>query len=140
MQLQSTKTTTDIILLGLTSPNDSRIGYDIWEGSESASELCDKYPELKGFANNLKPEECAISALIEIEETEQSPVVVTGSPLLADQARATINVKVEVQAGGEPHSSRCASAKLQGKGAVSVGVAVAVAYGDYVKKLFDNFD
>ena len=140
LHLRSTKTTTDIILLGLTSPYDSTIGYDVWEDSESANGLCDKYSELKDFASSLEPAECAISALLEVQEIERGSVCVTGSPLLADQARAAINVKVEIQNGGEPHSSRCASAKLRGKGAISVAVAVAVSYGGYVKKLFDNFD
>ena len=139
LQLKKLKTTTDVILLGLTSPWDSSIGYDVWEGTERVSELRDSYGALKDFSGNADPDAFAICALLEVQESAESPLAVRGSPLLGDQARTAINVKVDVKSG-EPQSVRCATARLQGKDAISVAIAVVVSYGEYVKKLFDNFD
>ena len=130
---------TDVTLLGFTSPSNSKIGYDLWEGTDDASTLFDSYPALKDFSGYSDPDQFAICALLEIQESVQSPLAVSGSPLLADQARTMINVEMEVTQG-QPQSTRCAASSLQGKDAISVAVAVVVAYGEYVKKLFDNFD
>lgn len=138
LHLKSTKTTTDVILLGFSSPSKISIGQDVWEGAGNTSELHGRFPELKQFNDNVAPEEIAICALLEIEEGPNGPVVVSGSPPLADQARATTNTEVDVVGGG-PHSSRCATARIQGTGAIEVATAVVAAYGQYVKKLFDNF-
>ena len=97
------------------------------------------HPALKDFAGNPDPDDFAICALLEVKETAETPLIVSGSPLLADQARTAINIEVEVKTVG-PQSTRCAAAKLHGKDAVQVALAVVVSYAEYVKKLFDNFD
>jgi len=94
---------------------------------------------LRQFGGNISPDDIAICAVLEIEERSRKPLVVGRNPLLAAQARTAINVEVEV-IRSEPRLSRCAAAILRGKRAVEVTVAVVVAYGEYVKKLFDNFD
>ena len=133
--------TTDVTLLGFTSlSSNPNIGREVWEGDHLLSD--DDYsscPELKEFSQCQQPESLAFAARLEIEETKDEEVIVKGSPLLTDQARTAINAKVRVEDGG-PVSKRCVVASVRGKEAVDVASAIVVAYGAYVKKLFDNFD
>lgn len=122
-------------LTGFTSPpSNPNLGLDVWEGDDANA-----YPELKEFSGEAESEEFAFSARLEVEETDGEVVVVRGSPLLVDQARTAITYKVQVEAGKGPSSERCAVARVEGKGALDVAGAMVVAYGEYVKKLFDNF-
>ena len=126
-------------LTGFTSPPSSpNLGLDAWEGDDGES--LNTYPELKEFSGEAESEDFAFSARLEVEETDGEVVVVRGSPLLVDQARTAIAHKVQVEAGKGPSSERCAVAQVEGKGAVEVAGAMVAAYGEYVKKLFDNFD
>ena len=123
-------------LTGFTSPPSiPNLGLDAWEGDDTHA-----YPELNRFSDEAEAEDFAFSARLEVEETDGEVVVVRGSPLLVDQARTAITHKVQVEAGKGPSSARCAVARVEGKGAVEVAGAMVVAYGEYVKKLFDNFD
>ena len=104
-----------------------------------ASEAYAKYSELGIFGSNEDTEHFPLSAMLEVEITDEKTTTVRGSSLLADQARATITVDVEV-AGGGPQSSRCPVVSIKGKEAATVAAATAQSYSAYVVKLFDNFD
>ena len=135
----ATKSLTDVTLTGFTSPpKNPNLGVTVWEGDNDKPQ--NAYPELQKFSGEPEAEAFAFSARLEVEETDGEVVVVRGSSLLVDQARTAITHKVQVEAGKGPSSERCTIAQVKGKGAVEVAGAMVVAYGEYVKKLFDNFD
>lgn len=140
----------DITLLGFSSPpGNEPLGRDVWDGTLSLLSAYERFPALEAFENEKSVSEFPLSAIFECVESEREGkgVSIIGSPVLVRQlveAGKGVGVDMRVENGGSGGwmNKRCPVVRTEGKeGEVLEMVKVGVEkYGEYVRKLFDNFD
>ena len=109
----------------------------MWEGEVPVSEAYEQYPELRAFAANEDASTFSLSAMLEVIEAEDAPLVARGSPLLVDEAKATDGREVGIEEGG-PVSSRSPVVSIYGSGAIDVGKATVAGYSAHIGKSFEK--
>lgn len=137
-KLADSKLACDVILLGWTSPAGELVGRDVWDGSLLVSEAWEKYPDLKSFAGEEDVTIFALSAIFDVQQTEDSGATASGSPVLitAVQKEAPM-VKVK---DSTIMSKRAPVVSIRGRDAVEVCAKTVAWYSEYVAALFGNFD
>jgi hypothetical protein len=138
VDLEHSKTSSPIALLGWSSPPGDAIGRKGWEGHLSKAASYEQVPELKQFEGPLNPDMFDVGALVEIVQ-EEGATVLDGSPLLTAGIQNTTQRPVKIEKSGKGFVC-VPSVCIQGKDATVVGKEVVEMYSRYVAGLFENFD
>lgn len=137
-KLADSKLECDVILLGWTSPGGELVGRDVWDGSLQASEAWEKYPDLQAFAGEEDVSTFALSAIFDVQQTEDAGATASGSPVLITALQKEVpTVKVK---DSSLTSKRAPVISIRGRDAVQVCTKTVTWYSEYVAALFGNFD
>ncbi|KAE9376457.1 hypothetical protein N431DRAFT_479712 [Stipitochalara longipes BDJ] len=138
IDLEYSKTSCPIALLGWSSPGGHAIGRKCWDGILSKVAAYELVPELKQFEGLSNPDIFDIAALVEIVQ-EEAATVVRGSSLLTARIQTTTQRLVKIESSDKGFA-RVPSVCIRGKDAIVVGKEVVESYSRYVAGLFENFD
>lgn len=102
LDLEQSKTSCDVTLLGWSSPDGRTIGHDVWEGTCAATAGYELAPELREFSGLEDVSSFSLSAIIEVIDTSSDSLVVRGGPVLTEATRRVAHKSVKVETGGPP--------------------------------------
>lgn len=129
-----------LTLVGWSTPSNTEIGKQVWDNQIPTSAGTTKATELKHFSGLKEASNFSFSALFEIIEDDNNPLIISGSPVTTQRVFKLLSGQPCHIEDQDSLPQRAPFVSLRGKAAVSVGTLAVKDYGDYVAALFENFD
>lgn len=128
----------DVVLLGWTSPGGELIGRDVWDRSAQVSDAWQKYPDLQSFAGMEDVSTFSLSAIFDVQTTDDPGATASGAPVLITAVRKEApSIKAQESMA---MSRRAPVVSIRGQDAVEICAKTVAWYSEYVAALFGNFD